>query len=171
MEAEIYSYRNKKLLTPAIIKEVKLFARKARQIKLDVMRAPLAEIVGRMTQCELISLANTNCGGYYNADKKLIGIKAEIIKRDDISVMNHEICHYLQSCLGIGILQKTISQEIRVEQQCNTMATILHKEMFPQTVINYKAYNTYFKKEDHVFLLNWYEGWVEDDMELEQKSQ
>jgi hypothetical protein len=172
MESVIYSTRNIKLVTPKIIREIKLFALKARQIKLDVMRAPLSEIVERMTECTLLPIVDDNCGGYYSPANKIIAIKEWRIKKDDIAVLNHEVCHYLQSCLGIGINNKTISQEIRHEQQCETMAIILHKEMFPKTIINTRAYSSYFKKEDHVFLMEWHKGFLEDDMELlQQKSQ
>jgi Zn-dependent peptidase ImmA (M78 family) len=159
MEAEflIYPRITAELINHKIVKTIRLFAKKALDLKINQAAITFDEIVGKLTDYETI-LTDKNCGGYYDKRNKIIAFSHNHVKNK--TVLCHELSHFLQDDLNIDYRLVTLSECIAYEQQTEIMAYLLCKEMFNQS----PSFNSYFKKEDHIFLRDWYKGWIQDDL-------
>lgn len=79
----------------------------------------------------------------------------------------HELAHFIQINNGIGQLPfATLSEQVSFEQQCETMAYHLHKEWYKNT--DHRIFTSYFARENHRFLMQWYGEQLQDDLKLSE---
>lgn len=121
-----------------------------------IKSADLNEKIGILTGYELIKSFDS-CGGFCDTYNKEIAI-IEVSE----PVLLHEICHAFQSDMGIYNKSNLISQEIKFEQQCESMARYMHQKINKNPGLN--LFTSYFKKQDIDFLKNWYHGYLEVDI-------
>lgn len=158
-----FSKINDNLLDKKILKRLEF-------IKLEVERLELAnedleKIALRLFGFEIIKLDKSfkNCGGYCDLDDKKIALESNprktLVRK---KFFCHELGHVIQA--EVGILKKNknfdnlLSYQVFIEQQCETIGSHLFDILFPadQKYRNRLKFKTYFTKEDHKFLLEWY---------------
>jgi hypothetical protein len=121
--------------------------------------APYIDIIGYLCDYNLI-ITDKNCGGYCDINNKIIGYK-----NGGLGTIFHEISHTFQKELGFfEKKQNIISEDIFIEQQCETMAYYLYNGIFKYKQITCKNFNSYFEIEDIKFLIDWYGDEKENDM-------
>jgi len=83
----------------------------------------------------------------------------------DWSIILHEVCHGLQMRAGVfDCSEKIFSSQLMIEQQCESMAFMLMRKLFNEA--NIEDFMAYFKKEDVLFLANWFDGYLQMDLKL-----
>lgn len=133
--------------------------------KIKHLDADLHNLIGELSGCELIE-TDEYCGGYCDYLNKEIAINYDENLTDKlIPTALHEICHLLQA--NVGVFDSSgdlISDEIKIEQQCETMAYILHSKLFNN--FDKKIFDAYFEKSDVEFLIDWYGDYRQNDLIL-----
>jgi len=75
------------------------------------------------------------------------------------------MCHSIQLKVGVyDFSQDTLSNKLLIEQQCETMATMVNKELFG--TYDVYLFDAYFKVKDIQFLNNWYGDSIQNDLNL-----
>jgi len=137
------------LLTPRII--TYLDDKANLWIKNNLNSANVHERIGIMSGYNTIS-TNLKCGGYCDMWNKEIAIK-----EDYIQVVLHELSHSFQADLGITeTLRNLLSDHLKEEQQCETMAKYLYQKIHHKT--GDRIFTAYMDNHSLDFLRDWYKG-------------
>jgi|GEM_PF-6406587 len=126
------------------------------------------DLVGELTGYELFYIDKASkekgAGGWCDVQGERIALDFE--DPGKISMLCHEIGHALQARAGIYSDNcSLLSDSVKYEQQCETIgANLYHALPFIKTET--RKWDCYFKKEDIVFLADWYAGWKENDLKL-----
>lgn len=116
------------------------------KLKID---APFIDIVGYLTDYKLIT-TTWNCGGYCSNSEKIIAYKS-----GGLRTIYHEVSHAFQAELGLfDKLTNILSEDIFIEQQCETMAYYLYNSIHKPLPAKY--FNAYFDIDSVKFLADWY---------------
>lgn len=157
----IYGHVNDRYITAHIIKGIHNKVSIARRHKLNI-NAPIAEIVGVLSGYECIT-ETKGADGYCDLDNSIIAINTK--QSGLLSVVCHEISHSIQAELGIfNDFGKLLSQQVKIEHQCETMAYYLYNGLFPEAPIPWHKFMAYFNKDSILWLADWYKGYVENDL-------
>lgn len=119
------------------------------------------DFVGVATGYDLI-ITDENCGGYCDRDNKEIAINESSV--DSKSIIIHECCHVLQYNVGLidNCDRVLLSDNIKFEQQCETMAYLINLKLFNSD--RPQDYTSYFSKNDAEFLIDWYGECIQNDL-------
>lgn len=128
--------------------------------KQKLISAPIDEKIGVMTGYNTIS-TDENCGGFCSPWTKQIAVVEESDR-----VVLHEICHALQADMGYfdNFSDMLVSDVLKLEQQCETMARSMFEKIYKTS--GDQIFTAYFKKEDILFLKEWWSGYADDDLDL-----
>lgn len=122
----------------------------------NLFNASKYEKIGILTGFEAVS-TDKDCGGYCNVKKKEIAIID-----DDEGTILHECVHAFQNDMGLfDKLQPVFSDQLKLEQHCNTLSRLMHLELHKKDSI---VFNSYFSRKDLVWLKNWYNGFFQEDL-------
>jgi hypothetical protein len=122
----------------------------------NLYKAPISDKIGILTGFETIT-TEENCGGFCDVSKKQIAI----VEKDEGTIL-HECMHAFQFDMGLfDKLQPIFSDQLKLEQHCNTLARIMHFELHKTDSI---VFNSYFNEEDKIWLKKWYNGFFEEDI-------
>jgi hypothetical protein len=136
------------LLVPAYVQ--KYIDEKSKLI-INKGSANTAEKIGILTGYDTI-ITPKNCGGYCDRWNREIAINF-----NELPVILHEVCHVLQSDLGIwDKTQPLLSDFFKFEQQCESMAMAMYKNITGEWSPD--LFNSYFDRHSLDFLRDWYEG-------------
>lgn len=167
-----------KLISPEVNALLDEKIKKARKVKLS--SAPYSEIVGVLTDLELIT-TDLNCGGYFHKEKKVIALKEydfdpsqylaehKITKlcvpfvEEQKKVLCHEIGHALQA--EVEKFEKhdcIMSWMLKLEWEAESISYKLYNSVFGKLPDYW--FNAYFNKADIDYLQSWHSGWLENDL-------
>lgn len=157
----IYGHVNDRYITAGIVKSIHNKVNIACNHKLNV-NAPIAEIVGALSGYECIYEAK-GAGGYCDYENKVIAI--DIKQNRLLPNVCHEISHSIQAELGMfNDFGTLLSEQVKIEHQCETMAYYLYNGLFPEAPIAWHQFTAYFNKDSILWLADWYKGYVENDL-------
>jgi len=121
-----------------------------------------ADIVGYLSGFEFIYTSN-DLGGYCDLRNDIIALNASSDKDTHIPILCHEIAHTIQRELGFySINTDVITKALQLEQQAETIAFYLHKNLFGYA--DKSKFNSYMSKADWLWLANYYKGFIENDL-------
>lgn len=156
----IYSHVNDRYITRGILNGIQNKVNIGHQNKLCT-DTPIADIIGILSGYECISDAN-GAGGYCDFNNKTIAISSK--QRWLLSTVCHEICHSIQAEHGMfNDFGALLSDQVKIEHQCETMAYYLYNGLFPEAPIPWYKFTAYFDKNSIIWLADWYKGYVEND--------
>lgn len=121
-----------------------------------LQNSDLSEKIGVLSGYELVN-CDEFIGGYCDYYNKEIAI---IEKTEPIIL--HELCHAFQIDMGILNESNLLSNELKFEQQCESMARYMYEKLYKTSGKN--IFTAYFKEQDIVFLKKWYKGYREVDI-------
>lgn len=155
----LHSSIDTRLLNNAIFKEI---SNKAAIFKKMKNCRNYADIVGYLSGFEFIYTDN-DLGGYCDLINDSIALNANGDKKLHIPILCHEIAHSIQRELGFySINTDVITKAIHLEQQAETIAFYLHKNLF--NYADRSKFNSYMNKSDWLWLTNYYNGFIENDL-------
>ena len=103
-----------------------------------------------------------NCSGLLNLETRHITIKKYSLLRIK-RILCHEIAHTIQFDLKLWN-SKYFSEELRMEQEAESMAVLLFKKFFPKDKLLVHKFEGYFKEADIIFLLDYYKNIYINDL-------
>jgi len=116
------------------------------------------DFVGYLTGCELCT-TDWDVSGYFDSYNNTIAYTEQYCtaSKQFLETLCHEMSHSFQINIGIDILDKTLLNRFKSEQQCDTMAYYLMKAINP-TLTNYTFDGSYFDKSALNWLADYYVG-------------
>lgn len=134
--------------------------------KSKLQTASFEEQVGVISDYKFI-YTNDNCGGYCNYQDKIIALNTDSSGNQKRKVILHEIGHSLQAKAEIfeKIDRDLLSHRLNIEHQVETIAYVFYNSVYPDKR-SHTFFNSYFKKEDVIWLVDWYGNYVENDIKI-----
>jgi hypothetical protein len=132
-----------------------------------LLGADVYDMVGHLSGYEVID-TGFDCGGYCDMTDKVIGINFTNTNERENSFLtttiSHELAHTIQVIINPDIYTKsrTLSEELRIEQQAETMAFFIHRIIYPNLPLG--ELKSYFKLKDLIWLNNWNDGRIQNDL-------
>lgn len=133
-----------------------------KDIKKELKHKNLSEIQ-RIFDVNIIKTSK-HCGGYCNIKKRIIAIheNTDLNSHDFKETLSHELSHIIQGKTNDLLLAEDsilLSEQFRVEQQCDAIAIELHKILF-----NSKYQPAYADIDSAKFLMSWYGNFFQNDL-------
>lgn len=153
-EFKLYAAPSMKLVTISLLQ----LANEAidRFIKLNLYDADISDIIGELSGYEFIT-TEKECGGFCNGWEKQIAIV-----NYDMPTLLHELSHTFQFKDDVYSNEPVIlSWYAHTEQQCESIAKYMFTTLYPNAHHNF---DSYFKKDDILFLKDWYGDYAQDDI-------
>ena len=109
---------------------------------------------------------NEECDGFILLEDKEIYINENQIYTDDdrlYETISHEVGHIIQYNTGDYVIynNRSLSGTVRLEQQCDAIATLLHSMVFGE-----KYQLCYYDESSVKFLRDWHGSYMENDIIL-----
>lgn len=155
----LFDEPNKSMLTPLVKLEIVNYIDiiKCKKINLDNHN----DLIGYTSGYEFIKMPDdVNAGGYCNWITKEIALSNT---DKPLSYIFHELAHTIQDRLGMFNLKETLSYQVKLEQQAETIAYNLYSALVDKNV-DYKKFNTYFNIDDIIWLNDYFGGFYENDL-------